>query len=67
MTTIANSLDIYLHRTPMILDKTESLRQLPDYRFGHNPDAVLGGHIGCPAFRDGVQLLEDPGCLKHFT
>ncbi len=25
----------YLHRTAMILDKTASLRQLPDYRFGH--------------------------------
>jgi hypothetical protein len=43
MTTMANSLDIDLHRTSMILDKTESLRQLADYRFGHNPDAVLEG------------------------
>ncbi len=46
MTTQPTAIDTYLQRLPMILDKIESLRQLADDHFGHNPDAIHWGHVG---------------------
>ena len=46
MTTQPTALDTYLQRLPMILDKIETLRQLADDHFGHDPDAIHWGHVG---------------------
>lgn len=46
MTTQPTALETYLQRLPMILDKIETLRQLADDHFGHDPDAIHWGHVG---------------------
>lgn len=46
MTTQTNSLDTHLQRLQMILDKIETLHQLADDHFGHDPDAIHWGHVG---------------------
>lgn len=46
MTTQPTALDTYLQQLPMILNKIESLRQLADDHFSHNPDAIHWGHVG---------------------
>jgi hypothetical protein len=46
MNTQPTALDTYLQRLPLILDKIESLRQLADDHFGHDPDAIHWGHVG---------------------
>jgi len=40
------TLDTYLQRLPIILDKIEALQQLADDHFGHSPDAINWGHVG---------------------
>ncbi len=46
MTNQPNALDTYLQRLPMIHDRIETLRQLADDHFGHDPDAIQWGHVG---------------------
>ena len=57
MTTQSTALDAYLQRLPMILNKIEALQQLADDHFGHDPDAILWGHVGDLGRVD--QALED--------
>ena len=46
MTTQPTALDTYLQRLPLILEKIETLRQLANDHFGHDPDALHWGHVG---------------------
>lgn len=46
MTTQPTALDAYLQRLPLILNKIETLRQLANDHFGHDPDALHWGHVG---------------------
>lgn len=57
MTTQPTALETYLQRLPMILDKIETLRQLADDHFGHDPDAIHWGHVGDLGRMD--QALDD--------
>jgi hypothetical protein len=45
VTTQPTVLDTYRQRLPMILNKIETLRQLADDHFGHDPDAIHWGHV----------------------
>ena len=46
MTTQPTALDTYFQRLPMIIDKIETLRQLANDHFGHDPEAIHWGHVG---------------------
>ena len=46
MTTQPTALGTYLQCLPLILDKIEALRQVANYHFGHEPDAIHWGHVG---------------------
>ncbi len=57
MTTQLTALDAYLQRMAMIRDKIETLQQLADDHFGHDPEAIHWGHVGDLARVD--QALDD--------
>lgn len=46
MTAKQTALETYIQRMPMILNKIETLRQLADDHFGHDPDAIHWGRVG---------------------
>ena len=57
MATTPTTLETYLQRLPILLDKFDALRQLADNHFDHHPDAIYWGHVGDLEWVD--QTLDD--------